>query len=63
METMHMQRNTVQQTQIGNLFIFVGPLMYNAWPIWVCWTVFLSVCIVSMSIMLGMVKWLERVTA
>ena len=50
-------------TAIGNLFIFVGPLMYNAWPIWVCWTVFLSVCIVSMSIMLGMVKWLERVTA
>ncbi len=50
-------------TAIGNLFIFVGPLMYNAWPIWVCWTVFLSICIVSMSIMLGMVKWLERVTA
>ena len=50
-------------TAIGNLFIFVGPLMYNAWPIWVCWTVFLAVCIVSMSIMLGMVKWLERVTA
>ena len=48
---------------IGNLFIFVGPLMYNAWPIWVCWTVFFAVCIVSMSIMLGMVKWLERVTA
>ena len=50
-------------TAIGNLFIFVGPLMYNAWPIWVCWTVFFAVCIVSMSIMLGMVKWLERVTA
>ena len=50
-------------TAIGNLFIFVGPLMYNAWPIWVCWTVFLCICIVSMSIMLGMVKWLERVTA
>ena len=50
-------------TAIGNLFIFVGPLMYNAWPIWVCWTVFFCVCIVSMSIMLGMVKWLERVTA
>ncbi|MBR4392342.1 MAG: peptide MFS transporter [Bacteroidales bacterium] len=50
-------------TAIGNLFIFVGPIMYNIWPIWVCWTVFLAVCIVSMSIMLGMVKWLERVTA
>ena len=49
-------------TAIGNLFIFVGPLMYNAWPIWICWTVFFAVCIVSMGIMLGMVKWLERVT-
>jgi len=50
-------------TAIGNLFIFLGPVMYNAWPIWICWTVFFAVCIVSMAIMLGMVKWLERVTA
>ena len=49
-------------TAIGNLFIFVGPIMLNAWPIWKCWTVFLVVCFVSMSIMLGMVKWLEKVT-
>ncbi len=49
-------------TAIGNLFIFLGPVMYNAWPIWICWTVFFAVCIVSMSVMLGMVKWLERVT-
>ena len=49
-------------TAIGNLFIFLGPVMYNAWPIWICWTVFFAICIVSMSIMLGMVKWLERVT-
>ncbi len=50
-------------TAIGNLMIWVGPVMYNAWPIWICWAVFLAVCIVSMSVMLGMVKWLERVTA
>ena len=49
-------------TAIGNLFIFVGPIMLNAWPIWKCWTVFLVICFVSMSIMLGMVKWLEKVT-
>lgn len=49
-------------TAIGNLFIFVGPIMYNAWPIWKCWMVFLIVCLVAMSVMLGMVKWLERVT-
>lgn len=49
-------------TAIGNLFIFVGPIMLNAWPIWKCWGVFLIICFVSMSIMLGMVKWLEKVT-
>ena len=50
-------------TAIGHLFIFVGPIMYNAWPIWICWGVFLAICLVSMSIMFGMVKWLEKVTA
>jgi len=50
-------------TAIGNLFLFLGPLMYNAWPIWQCWTVFAAVCFISMSVMFGMVKWLERVTA
>ncbi len=50
-------------TAIGNLMIWIGPVMYNAWPIWVCWAVFLAVCLISMSVMLGMVKWLERVTA
>ena len=49
-------------TAIGNLLIFVGPIMLNAWPIWKCWMVFLIICFVSMSIMLGMVKWLEKVT-
>ena len=49
-------------TAIGNLFIFVGPIMLNAWDIWKCWGVFLAICLVSMSIMFGMVKWLERVT-
>ena len=49
-------------TAIGNLFIFVGPIMLNAWPIWKCWGVFLAICLVSMCVMLGMVKWLEKVT-
>lgn len=49
-------------TALGNLFLWVGPLMYNKWPIWECWGVFLAVCAVSMGVMLGMVKWLERVT-
>ena len=48
-------------TAIGNLFIFVGPIMLNAWDIWKCWGVFLVICLVSMGVMLGMVKWLEKV--
>lgn len=49
-------------TAVGNLLIWIGPVMYNAWPIQYCWLVFLIVCIISMGVMLGMVKWLERVT-
>jgi len=50
-------------TAVGNLLLWVGPLMYNKWPIWQAWGVFLLVCLVSMLVMFGMVKWLERVTA
>ena len=49
-------------TAIGNLLLWIGPLMYNAWPLWQCWLVFATVCGISMGVMLGMVKWLERVT-
>ena len=49
-------------TAVGNGILWLGPLMYNKWPIWICWAVFFSVCALSMIVMLGMVKWLERVT-
>ncbi len=49
-------------TAIGNLFLWLGPLMYNKIPIWQCWAVFVAVCVISMGVMLGMLKWLERVT-
>lgn len=49
-------------TAVGNLLLWIGPLIYNSCPIWVAWTVFLSVCGISMAVMLGMVNWLERVT-
>ena len=49
-------------TAVGNLLIWIGPLMYNKMPLWQCWSVFLIVCLISMGVMLGMVKWLERVT-
>ena len=50
-------------TAVGNLLLWIGPLMYNKWPIWEAWGVFLIVCLISMSVMFGMVKWLERVTS
>ena len=48
-------------TAVGNLMIWIGPTMYNAWDIQYCWLVFFGICVVSMSVMLGMVKWLEKV--
>ena len=49
-------------TAIGNLLLWVGPLIYNNCPIWVAWLVFLVVCLISMGAMFGMLRWLERVT-
>ena len=49
-------------TAVGNLFLWIGPLMYNKMPLWACWSVFLCMCLVAMGVMLGMVKWLEKVT-
>lgn len=49
-------------TAVGNMLLPIGTLMYNHWPLWMCWGVFVLVCLIAMSVMLGMVKWLERVT-
>ncbi len=48
-------------TAVGNLLLWIGPLMYNAIPIGYCWAIFMIVCLISMSVMLFMVKWLEKV--
>ena len=49
-------------TAVGNLLLWIGPLIYNKCPIWVAWVVFFAVCVVSMGAMFAMLKWLERVT-
>ena len=49
-------------TAVGNGFLWIGPLLYNKFPIWEAWIVFMAVCLLSMIVMLCMVKWLERVT-
>ena len=49
-------------TAVGNLLIFLGVRMLNAFPHqWMTWGVFALICLTSMAIMLGMLKWLERV--
>lgn len=51
-------------TAVGNLFIFLGVTMLNKFPHqWMTWGVFALFCLLSMAVMLGMLKWLERITA
>lgn len=50
-------------TAIGNLFIALGVTMLNTFPNqWMCWAVFGTFCLISMGVMFGMLKWLEKVT-
>ena len=49
-------------TAVGNGLLWIGPWLYNKYPIWQCWLVFVILCAASMIIMLAMVRWLERVT-
>lgn len=50
-------------TAIGNLFIALGVAMLNNFPHqWMCWAVFAAFCLISMGVMVGMLKWLEKVT-
>lgn len=54
----------LSSTAIGNLFIALGVTMLNQFPgQWMCWAVFAGFCLLSMTVMLSMVRWLERVTA
>jgi POT family proton-dependent oligopeptide transporter len=56
-----MQGGWLTATAIGNFSLFLGAMMYENISISITWTVFATVCIVSMFIMLAMVSWLERV--
>ena len=48
-------------TAVGNFSLFLGAMMYENISISITWTVFVSVCLLSMIAMFSMVKWLERV--
>ncbi len=56
-----MQGAWLAATALGNFFLFIGGILYTHTPMWTTWLVFVSMCALSMIVMLSMVKWLERV--
>ncbi len=56
-----MQGGWLGATAIGNQLLFIGAILYEAIPLWMTWTVFVVACVISMTTMLIMLKWLERV--
>jgi POT family proton-dependent oligopeptide transporter len=56
-----MQGGWLTATAVGNFSLFLGAMMYENISISITWSVFAIVCLISMLIMFGMVKWLERV--
>ena len=48
-------------TAIGNQLVLVGGLLWGAVPLWLCWSVFLGVCLVAAVFMFAMMKRLEKV--
>ena len=56
-----MQGAWLAATAVGNSILFIGGILYINSPMWLTWFVFVAACAISMFVMLGMVKWLERV--
>lgn len=56
-----MQGCWLAATAVGNSLLFIGGILYTTVPIWACWLVFVGATGASMLVMLGMVRWLERV--
>ena len=48
-------------TAIGNQLVVVGGLLWGAVPLWICWSVFLAVCLIAAVFMFAMMKRLEKV--
>ncbi|MBN2486835.1 MAG: peptide MFS transporter [Bacteroidales bacterium] len=56
-----MQGGWLGATAIGNQLLFIGAIFYESIPLWLTWGLFVVVCLISMTLMLIMLKWLERV--
>jgi len=57
-----MQGGWLGATALGNQLLFIGAILYTHIPLWITWGVFVGVCLISMTMMLFMLKWLERVS-
>jgi len=57
-----MQGGWLGATAIGNQLLFVGAIFYQSMPLWMTWGLFVTVCLISMTTMMFMLKWLERVS-
>jgi len=49
-------------TAVGNQLLLIGAIFYKSLPVSLTWLVFVGACCISMFTMLGMIKWLERIT-
>ena len=48
-------------TAIGNMLVSVGGFLWGNIPLWIVWTVFISLCVISAIFMFSMMKRLEKV--
>ncbi len=58
-----MQGGWLGATALGNQLLFIGAILYTSIPLWITWSVFVGVCLISMIMMLLMLTWLERVSS
>ncbi|GET27747.1 peptide MFS transporter [Prolixibacter sp. NT017] len=56
-----MQGGWLGATALGNQLLFIGAVLYESVPLWMTWSVFVVACLISMTAMLLMLRWLERV--
>jgi POT family proton-dependent oligopeptide transporter len=57
-----MQGGWLGATAVGNQLLFIGAIFYQNIPLWITWGLFVVVCLISMTTMLFMLRWLERVS-
>jgi len=57
-----MQGGWLGATAVGNQLLFIGAIFYQNIPLWLTWGLFVVVCLISMTTMLFMLRWLERVS-